>query len=93
MGTISIEKYKQKYFKGAVTSTTKNSDKKEPIKSETSISKKDLLNKLPITKLKKIIKELDLEYDEWYGNEKEDYIKFLSSSRKATVKKIQEIIG
>ncbi|MDD4121177.1 MAG: HNH endonuclease signature motif containing protein [Clostridia bacterium] len=93
MGTMSIEKYKQKYFKDPVASTTKKPDKKEPIKSETTISKKDILNKLPITKLKKIVKELDLKYNElWDGDEKEDYIKFLSSSRKATVKRIQEVI-
>lgn len=94
MATMSIEKYKKKYFSGAVTSSTKNSDKKKPVKSETTVSKKELLNTLPKTKLKKIIKTLDLEYDEyWDGDEKEDYIRFLSSSRKATVKRIQEIIG
>ena len=57
------------------------------------ISKKELLNQLPKTKLKKIVKELDLEYDEfWDGDEKEDYIDFLSSSGKATVKKIEKIL-
>lgn len=86
MGTMSIEKYKNKYFSGSVE-PTKN-------KSATTISKKELLNKLPKTKLKKIVKTLDLEYDEFGdGSDKEDYIRILSKSRKATVKKIQEIIG
>ncbi len=94
MGTISIERYKQTHFKDVGTSTTNTPEKKGTLKTDTPINKNDLLNKLPKTKLKKIIKELDLEYDDyWNGDEKEDYIKFLSSSRKATVKKIQEIIG
>ena len=73
------------------TTTKKAGSNKKP--TNKSITKKQILNQLPKTKLKKIVNKLDLDYDGfWDGDEKEDYVKFLSSSRKVTVKKIEEII-
>lgn len=66
---------------------------RQSTQNEKPISKKELLNQLPKTKLKKIVKNLDLDYDEfWEGDEKENYVKFLSSSRKVTVVKIRGIL-
>ena len=89
MGTTTLESYKKKHFSKTDSTTSKS----KTTKSAKPISKKDLLNKLSKTKLKKVVKILDLDYDEyWDGDEKEDYIEFLSSSRKATVKRIQDIV-
>jgi len=76
--------------KRATTTKKKGSNKKPTNKP---ITKKQLLNQLPKTKLKKIVKKLDLDFDEFWGDEKEDYIDVLLSSRKATVTKIEEILG
>ena len=74
------------------TSEKNNNSKKR----EKSISKKELLNQLPKTKLRKIVKEFDPGFEDDYLIErswdKEDYIDFLSSSRKVTVEKIEKIL-
>ena len=75
--------------------TLKNSTTKISSKQiEKPISKKELLNQLPKTKLKKIVKVFDPGFEDFYllGRDKEDYIDFLSSSRKVTVKKIEKIL-
>ena len=93
MGTMSIEKYKQKYYKEAGASAESGNDA-SPSGNHSAPTKKDLLPTLTKAKLKKIVKELELEYSEfWDGDEKEDYVKFLMSSRKASVKNIQKILG
>lgn len=71
-------------------STTKISSKQ----IEKPISKKELINQLPITKLKKVVKKFDPGFEDYYvlGRDKEDYIDFLLNSRKVTVKKIEKIL-
>ncbi|MFZ3169183.1 MAG: HNH endonuclease signature motif containing protein [Candidatus Methanoperedens sp.] len=68
-------------------------DKEKPIQ-EKPISKRELLNGLSRAKLIKIAKKLDIDPE--FGDilyEKEGYVDILSSSRKVTVEKIQEILG
>jgi hypothetical protein len=93
MGTSSIEGYKKKYFGKAEAVATSDKADTTVDAAEAPITKKDLLISLNKTKLKKIVKELDLDYSEFFdGDEKEDYVKFLMSSRKASVKNIQKIL-
>lgn len=103
MGTMSIEKYKKKYFgteaKGeSITEATKIEEiktKKSIKQIEKPISKRKLLNELSYPKLKKISKKLDLDpqEDRMMVIDKDEYIDILSGSRKVTVEKIQEILG
>lgn len=74
----------------------KTESKKPAKQDEKPISKKKLLNELSITKLKKIAKKLDIDPDDdsrIFVVDKDEYIEVLSSSRKVTVEKIQEILG
>jgi hypothetical protein len=105
MGTMSIEKFKKKYFGIKVkdeSTTDSNSIKIEEIKTKKSskqiekpISKRKLLKELSYPKLKKIAKKLDLDPQEerLLVIDKDEYIDILSGSRKITVEKIQEILG
>jgi hypothetical protein len=94
MGTSSIESYKKKYFGKAETTAINEKAESASDKAEAPINKKDLLSSLTKAKLKKIVKELDLDYNEFFdGDQKEDYLKFLMSSRKASVKNIQKILS
>lgn len=81
MGTMSIEKYREKYFVGQ-----SNVSKK--------VTKRGLLESLPISKLKKLAHKFDIYIDESiFDATKDDYIKSLSCSRKVTVARIKEILN
>ncbi len=82
---------------GTLKKSTTKIGRKKGKHIEKTISKKELLNQLPITKLKKIVNKIDPDFEDSYllgsfGIDKEDYIRFLSSSRKVTVKKIEDIL-
>lgn len=78
MKTMSIEEYKKMLGKRP---------------QEKKVSKSELLKSLPISKLKKIAKELNIEVSGFFGPEREDYIDALLNSKKATVAKIYEILN
>lgn len=87
MGTMSIEKYREKYF------TNKSSmSKKEPRTSEKKVTKRDLLKNLATSKLEKLVSMFDLESKLPILPDREDYIKILTSSRKVTVDNIRTIL-
>lgn len=86
MGTMSIEKYREKYFEHP------NVSKKEPRTTEKKVTKKNLLENLATAKLEKLVSIFDLESKLPVFPNKEDYIKVLSSSRKVTVDNIKTIL-
>lgn len=79
MGTMSIDKYREKYFVGQ-----SNVSKK--------ITKRELLESLPITKLEKLTDKFGIELPIFCMYGKDDYVKALMKYRDVTVAKIQEIL-
>lgn len=87
MGTMPIEKYREKYFM-----SQPNMSKKGPKTSETKVTKRDLLKNLATAKLEKLINIFDLESKLPILPDREDYIKVLTSSRRVTVDSIKTIL-
>lgn len=87
MGTMSIEKYREKYFMNQ-----QNVSKKEPRTSEKKVTKRDLLKNLATSKLEKLVSIFDLESKLPIFPERNDYIKILTSSRKVTLENIKTIL-
>lgn len=80
---------------GTLKKSTTKIGRKKSKQIEKPISKKELLNQLSKPKLRKIVKKFDPGFEDFYalGRDKEDYIDFLSNSRKVTVEKIEEILN
>lgn len=87
MGTMSIEKYREKYFTGQ-----SNMNKRKAGTDENKVTKKELLKNLATGKLETLTNVFNLESKLPMWPEREDYIKILSGSRKVTVENIKSIL-